>query len=124
MCTMKLSAFTKAASVIAIATQMNSAEAQQATKVVEGVERNGIVTYNLPTLRISKSNGFEFLTTGGTTKVSVQGATVAPVSPKVIFDRNVMCLPPQAAVPVACPTRPCMGEKDKHPSTAGPACQF
>jgi hypothetical protein len=118
---MKLFDFTKAASVFALATHVGMAQAEEAPTVVEGVEKHGITYYNLPTLRVKKSDGVEFLTTGGTTKIAVQDGVVE-ASPKIIFKNEVLCLAPGAVVPVACPPVPCSGSIGMKPSKAGPSC--
>lgn len=116
-------AFVQGVSALVFAAQLGSAEAQDAPKIVEGTEAGGIVQYNLPTLRIKKSNGLETLTTGGTTRIGVLDGVVGQVSPSIIFDRSVVCLAPGASEPVACPPVPCSGIKNKPASSAGPACK-
>jgi|GEM_PF-3632276 len=134
-------AFARGAAALVVAVQLGSAQAQEATettenqnaaaeeplvnpRIIEGVERNGIIQYNLPTLRISSKDGLEVLTRGGSEKISVQDGVVGEVSARTIFDRNVMCLAPNAEEPARCPAVPCSGFRDKPASSAGPSCEF
>lgn len=134
-------AFARGATALLVAVQLGSAQAQEAAEntenqnaateeplvnpeIVEGVERNGIIQYNLPTLRISRSGGLEVLTRGGSTKIGVLDGVVGDVSARTIFDRNVMCLAPGATEPAACPPVPCSGFRDKPASSAGPSCEW